>query len=127
MKFIRHQIAFAKHSITVIPRNLKRLSDIITYHDTIDQNTFDITVAEVLCNITNEEGNHIFDAVVPHGQKPHTTILMITNHNIAMMYRKRHNLLQVAQETFPDLNMHNLFTRSSGPTEKRIRNTPTYD
>ena len=55
--------------------------------------------------MTNEEGNRIFDAVVPHGQKPHTTILMSTTRNTAMMYRIRHNLLQVAQETFPDLTI----------------------
>lgn len=34
-----------------------------------------------------------------------------------MMYMIRHNLLQVAQETFPDLTMHDLSIQSSGPTE----------
>ena len=39
------------------------------------------------------------------------------------IYRKRHNLLQVAQETFPDLTIDDLLTRSSGPTEENTEYT----
>ena len=47
----------------VTPHNLRGLGDIITYHDPIHQNTFEITVAVVFRNMTNKDGDHMFDAV----------------------------------------------------------------
>ena len=54
-KFIRLQSSFDKNLLTVMPRNLRGLEEMITYKDTIhDNNEFNITVGYILRNILDD-------------------------------------------------------------------------
>lgn len=72
-KFIRQQSSFDKNLLTLMPRNLQGLEEMITYKDTIHNNEFNITVGDILRNILDDTGNNMFDAVVPHGTKQYMT------------------------------------------------------
>ena len=73
-KFIRQQSSFDKNLLTLMPRNLQGLEEMITYKDTINNNELNITVGDILRNIVDDTGNNMFDAVVPHGTKQDMTI-----------------------------------------------------
>ena len=60
-----------------------------------------------------DDGNNMFDAVVPHGTKQNTVILASTTRKKAIRY----HLLTVAKETFQDLNLHDLYNEMDSPQE----------
>ena len=60
----------------------------------------------------------MFDAVVPHGTKQKTAILASTTRKKAQMYKVRYHLLTVAKETFPDLNVHDLYNEMDSLLER---------
>ena len=116
-KLIQSQLAFEKNLITFMPHNLRGLEEMIVYKDAVHQNEFTISVGELLRNMLDDDGNNMFDAVVPHGTKQNTAILACTTRKKAQMYKIRYHLLTVAKETFQDLNLHDFYNEMDSPQE----------
>jgi len=112
--FIRKQQHFEKNTMTFRIRNLRPPDTIIHYKNMEDSKEYDLTVWEILQNLTDNDNKSVFSAVVKHGLKPDTLLLSGPRKNEELYKSFHYNLTEYVQGLLPGLLPSDLF---STPTQ----------